>query len=113
MQRARKIPFLLIEAIAVAGTVLFVMYATGYFLIPMKSGETFEFGKLAANILVPIDSWGGSLFLTAQPKSPYRLGEGYCYVGAGSHCSPLSRFASCCEIPFPGGFFGQCCRWPW
>ena len=85
MRQARKIPLLFVEAAAVVGTVLFVMWATGYFMIPVKSGETNEFGRFATNLLGPIDSWGGAMFLMNLPKSPYRLGEGYCYVRGHTH----------------------------
>ncbi len=68
-------------------TVLLVMWAAGYFLVPLKSAQTHDFGKFANNFLGPIDpsdnSGNYSLFLQTLPKSPYAIGGGYCFLGLG------------------------------
>ncbi len=63
---------------------LFSMWMSGYFAISLKNAQTDDFGKFATNLLGPIDPWGSSLFFQSPlPKSPFWLGEGYCYFGLG------------------------------
>jgi hypothetical protein len=81
--QSRRVPWLLVEGVAVCAAVLGVMDATGYFLIPAKSSLTEDFGKFATNLLGPIDPWWNSFFFKGLPKSPYWLAEGDCFLGFG------------------------------
>jgi hypothetical protein len=64
-------------------SLLFTMWILGYFAVAVSNASTDDFGKCGTNLLGLIDPWGASLILRDQPKSPFWLGEGYCYLGAG------------------------------
>ncbi len=75
------------------------MWFAGYFTISLQNADTQDFGKFATNLLGPIDPWGFGLFTVNLPKSPLRLGEGFCYFGLGMLILGGSAFVELLKSP--------------
>lgn len=81
--QGRRLRSISLEVVMIFCVLLGTMWAAGYFTIAVADAQTLDFGKFSTNLLGLIDPWDFSLFLQKAPKSPYWLGEGYCYLGLG------------------------------